>query len=509
MKCYLVLSILTEWHLVSSHYLHLSNHIFIIMQKHRMYYYSLMRLCLYICIATVTSVMSFSCNSDNLYPKESQNDIDSKSIRHEKTLSLTSPDVIELTQFDAIAIAQSFSSLTIDTKSPLSIAIDNVFTIKDNNHNDAIHVVNYSEGCLLVSATKKYYPILAYLPKGHYNINESNPILNLIINDYLDKIAIAKTIESDKTIVDSWKLFEQSPPIIQIATKTDYEYDSMMQYWISLWNQEGVTWHYLNNPPNDMPSDLYDSFCGWAAEYDREDYDYMQYSVITEKTYPVSEIVGPLIQTHWHQKYPFNSELSDTTRPLGCNTIATGQLMKYYEYPSNIPWGSMPNNTSNYHLSNFLKELKESLLVNNQGSTFYYLAYIYLQTHGYSASLDSHSSTSVFSSLTKKQPVFMSGHENSIWDGHSWLCDGYLNNNVYTEYKLYAMAIDGSMNMEQIDNQTIHNQGYVLFHMNWGWKNYTENEGYFLDDIGSSAVLFPNNRHDIIITSPKKYPELW
>lgn len=86
-------------------------------------------------------------------------------------------------------------------------------------------------------------------------------------------------------------------------------------------------------------------------------------------------------------------------------------------------------------------------------------------------------------------------------------CDGYQDINVYTEYKLYAMAIDGSMDMELIDSQTSMDFSYTHFHMNWGWGG--TDDGYYYDNVANNAIPYTSNRKEIIVTSPQKRPDLW
>jgi Na+-translocating ferredoxin:NAD+ oxidoreductase RnfG subunit len=77
-----------------------------------------------------------------------------------------------LTENDAIKVANIFLS-TIPTKSSNNSAIENVYTITDRNGNPLIYAVNFvgNNGFLMVSATKKYYPIIAEIQRGHFDEN--------------------------------------------------------------------------------------------------------------------------------------------------------------------------------------------------------------------------------------------------------------------------------------------------------------------------------------------------
>lgn len=419
-----------------------------------------------------------------------------------------SKETINLSSEDASLVALTFINSKPKTRSNERYHnIRNVVPVNDSDKEVAFYAVNFEDGYVIVSATKHYVPILAFVPCGRFNGISHKTGAEVLFEEYIDCIKESKKHPITDEIKELWSLYEADSYKNYIMTRSNPAYDSMMQYWISLWNQEGSTWHYLNNPPSDMPTDIYEDFCDRAADYDREDYDYMQYSVITKRTYPVIQTVGPLLQTHWDQGDPYNSSTGNPPILLGCVTIATGQLMRYYEYPTSISWNSMPNNTSNDYLADFLYDLKQDLLVNSYGGLDE-VAYFYLLLKGYSGSLISHSLSSVYSSLFKWQPVYMSGHVGNLFSsGHAWVCDGYQNYNVYTEYKLYAMAIDGSMDMELIDTQTSMDFTYTHFHMNWGWGG--TDDGYYYDNVANNAIPYTSNRKEIIITNPKKRPDLW
>ena len=194
---------------------------------------------------------------------------------------------------------------------------------------------------------------------------------------------------------------------------------------------------------------------------------------------------------------------------LGCVTVAVGQIMRFFEYPTSIfNWAVMPNNTSNTELSSFLATLRSDLHVNNSGGTYDTDARRTFRHYGYTASLENHSATNVCTSLRLNRPVYMGGDDNTHDTGHAWVCDGYYSSLGYYEYKLYIpRVINGSLyDFIEWDSERVYDYfGPSLLHMNWGWGG--DHDGYYLDN--SIQINSPNfsrnynkNRKDLFVVVP-------
>jgi len=86
---------------------------------------------------------------------------------------------------------------------------------------------------------------------------------------------------------------------------------------------------------------LWDAAKNSVAPIDPEDPEDPNYP------YPVTTIVGPLLNTEWHQGCGFNDFCPELTNGAcdhaytGCGTTAVGQVMAYWQYPSSYSWIAM------------------------------------------------------------------------------------------------------------------------------------------------------------------------
>ncbi|MDE5955764.1 MAG: hypothetical protein K2G80_04640, partial [Bacteroidales bacterium] len=97
-----------------------------------------------------------SCQRDTL-PSENLNG-DFECVMTEKyVIPKISADIVDLTENDAVVVANLFSKSMAETKSfGDTLPVKDVVTIKGNDGEPVIYAVNYLDGYILVSATKKY-----------------------------------------------------------------------------------------------------------------------------------------------------------------------------------------------------------------------------------------------------------------------------------------------------------------------------------------------------------------
>ena len=74
--------------------------------------------------------------------------------------------------------------------------IKEIIPIKDSNGKILMYAVNYDDGYIIVSATKKYYPILADVERGTFSIEDMADEPKFLIEELLGKINIAETSEN-------------------------------------------------------------------------------------------------------------------------------------------------------------------------------------------------------------------------------------------------------------------------------------------------------------------------
>ena len=305
-----------------------------------------------------------------------------------------------------------------------------------------------------------------------------------------------------------WLPYEQNRSLLKTKANDDF-YDFLEENYLDDWYADGRNVYYLYDKPENMPDDLYQYFCQRAMEdmAEVDGYPYMQCAIITEKLAGTYSKVGPLIQTHWGQEYPYNSE-DPYERPLGCLTIAIAQIMGYHRYPS-YSWSEMPIDTSNVVLSRFLYNLRGHLQIKNDGGGVLSRGLEYLTINGYNCRIINHDLSQVISSVLRYDPVIMRGKDPVRKIGHIWICDGYLKVYPKTEYRLYLLTFsNGELDtMEDFLDHVTYYPEYDKYyvHMNWGWYGYYN--GYYLeDDIltqrTDTVVNYISGREDAFVSIP-------
>ncbi len=211
--------------------------------------------------------------------------------------------------------------------------------------------------------------------------------------------------------------------------------------------------------------------------------------------YPASEkteVIEPLIQTKWDQKYPYNMFCPETAYGLrcvtGCVATATAQVMRYYSYPTQatgkvvyadknqeiertldfstldpFDWDNMTleyNEYSNAAQCNAVANLMKAVGygVKMQYSPETSMAYhrssgeALINYFGYDKNLHLYERALmsskewediILSELSAGRPIIYDGRNPDM--GHTFICDGY--------------------------------DGNGLYHFNWGWSGLSD--GYF------------------------------
>lgn len=234
--------------------------------------------------------------------------------------------------------------------------------------------------------------------------------------------------------------------------------------------------------------------------------------------------VAPLIATRWGQSpyynalCPFDNSAQERTL-TGCVATSMAQVMKYWSYPEhgsgthsytpythpeygslyvdfssiNYQWSAMPNqvNSSNTAVATLMYHCGVSVDMDygisgkpDYGSAAYTTsngnrpcAELALQTYfDYKSSLhgayksnytDSQWTNLLKNELDNSRPMMYGGYGNS--GGHSFICDGYDNNNY--------------------------------FHFNWGWEGYCD--GYFyINNLNPSSSNFSTNQQALVGIEP-------
>ena len=419
-----------------------------------------------------------------------------------------SKDVDFLSADDAVKVANLFNHGTVLTKSETLKEIKDVVPIKDDSGCTLIYAVNYTDGYDLISATKKYYPVLAMVEHGTYTGEQTNTGYDVIMNEYVEatQAAIDGKITIDR---NQWAVYEEVPYNAPVQTKVSDAYTEVLDRYMEDWYMAGYNFYRLNMKPENMPDEMYETFCDYARDYDRPDHDYMYCSFIVENNHDFRIEEGPFCQTIWGQNLGYNDDVPGCL-DLGCSTVAIGQIMKCLDHPDSINWNGITNMLpvgGNNTLTNFLAGLRKNIGVSNNGNASISQvknalesSYGYVPNQGFRISIINHNSAQVEQSLIRKVPVYMRGTNPSTTIGHAWVCDGYYTTHAQTEFYLYVIPF-GAGEITELTNictDRVYPENFVIhnyYHMNWG--HFGNNNGYFYKE--ALWGNFSTDRKDLII----------
>jgi hypothetical protein len=215
----------------------------------------------------------------------------------------------------------------------------------------------------------------------------------------------------------------------------------------------------------------------------------------------LSVTVGPYLTTTWGQGQPYNllcpaGSYDGSHSPTGCVATAMAQVMYYWKAPAYYNWNSMPTSNNyngisypgNTDVAQLMLTVGQSVNMDYQGTVSSTdgskCVGAFKNTFGYqSAANGDYNYQTVRNNLDAREPVLLSGstdHHSFLWfnlgfsDGHEWVCDGY--NEITTRscptYNPYTGDIATPAT----------GATYAYLHMNWGWDNQNNCNGWFAFD---------------------------
>lgn len=360
----------------------------------------------------------------------------------------------------AETVALTFFSRTYNVNIA-NLSIKSEKDIEDYDKNKAIYAFDiHPSGFVLVSSNSWNVPIVAHSKNGTFDFDENSSdglkswlAENILFNDLLEKQS--KSVE-----------------------ELDFQ------------------WYYLSQGRMPYPGD---------ENGDGESPDHtVRYS------HTVSEQFGPLLQTTWGQNAPYNN-FTPNNWPTGCVAVATAQIMRYHEWPSNtFNWSIMPNqafwnSAGALEIASLMSDIGANVNMNysasGSGADSQDARNALVNNYGYS-------STTTYSNYdlntvkqeikTYNRPVYLDGYHSYdthgwwFWeyttfrDGHAWVCDGYKQ-----QYDVYIHNEGTQYEYTQQENR------YEFLNMNWGWNNQG-NGWFFRNNIYVGGVLISvdgNNVH--------------
>ncbi|MBQ3743044.1 MAG: C10 family peptidase [Bacteroidales bacterium] len=383
-----------------------------------------------------------------------------------------------LSQEDAILVARRFVAMNENqTKSSYTKTPESVYSIEGSSDNPAVFAINYgdNDGFVIVNASKKYFPILAYSETGHFSENRNPSGLDVWLEEQRSLIETAENlpIDSLKEITKAWRDYEINTTS-RIPTKAEDDTLTFRDEAIAEWEANGFECMDLATSSLYLNPTVYSLWCSLAQQQSNPNYNYMQSAVVLYYGTTSTPQVGPLLSTTWGQWEPYNDRIpmiNNERPPAGCSIAAMAQIMRYHQWPTLYPWSTMSNSTATYYTKVLYYNLGRdaqtsyslsgsSTNINNlknaiTGSSYHY---------HYNASVANHSYATTKSNINNYKPVFMQGYDSSSGEAHAWVCDGvktyttaiYLALMVYTVDDKYMQAENSSWYSDSNSYEYLH-----------------------------------------------------
>lgn len=394
-------------------------------------------------------------------------------------------------------------------ETPVSRAMTDcrVDVVKDSQGSPAIYVVNMDGGgYILISATKKYNPILAYNPTGTFDVEGKLPPM---VRQWLAGTAdyaggnvelSADTLEMYRQM---WRSYETGGAVTSLltggtASRSTGELSSeelvrlrekIAEYEMD-WSSKGYEYRRVSSFPDWDGSDDQNKYklLVEGQIYPRYIYNYAEltYNVKRTETRHVSDPV--VIEATWNQGYPYNQSFptlpSGKRAYTGCTTVAAAQIMYHYKYPDTFNWDAMPKNSGNKAVSDLMYALASGADAEyKEDGTGIYLVNMYecMKRLGYHAKCTSYNENKIKSELEVGKPVIISCEYirtgSSSKTHHTFVMSGgtlTFITNAYDEWWTFLTA----SNFAAFDRKYLPGGvTYSMYHINWGWGGY--GDGYY------------------------------
>lgn len=374
-------------------------------------------------------------------------------------------------------------------------------TISDEAQKPLIYVINYKNngGFVLISATKNFYPILAYNTTGNFNPYGIMPEGLLQWREQSkDLITLSDEFSAEEKhkFRNIWKQYENRDH------KTPASYNSRSSEEYPEWYADAQT--IVMNKRLELQAKGYEVY-DFNAEFTSDKafneevrefirgYIYPVYddycedlSIIAYNPNDYTETKVPnFVLSTWTQDSLYNScypLLSNGKHAyVGCGPLAVGQIMRHYQYPATYNWNDMPLTSASTTTSSFLLEVTQKC----KGEYSIKGTSVYLSdckdaliSYGYSANTGEHDQGRVINNMKSLKPVIMAGNRTDTNVGHMWIASGLHSLQYDESYEVWTF--NTRTDFRCATNYLKETHFNYLFYMNWGWNgNYN---GFFNDN---------------------------
>ena len=378
-------------------------------------------------------------------------------------------------------------------------------TVSDSIGKPLYHVVNVGDrqGFIIISATKNFFPVLAYSYRGNFKIGDSMPngILKWkrLTTRMLEESPDFSYEEKNKFRY-FWKRYE-----LKEKEKTEQdirgalEYQEMKEIMKTQRQKLEAKGYEIYSADSDVFSG-YKQLDEEISQYVRECIhpEYQEYwnilTFVARPTRPEIIEVPNFIETEWAQMPGYNISfpyVNLSPAYVGCGPLAVGQAMRYYEYPKSFNWQDMPLKAPTRTTSDFLYEVAKKCRAKfgeHGTETEQIDCASALRSYGYQVSYGVHVGAHAWNDILNKKPVLMRAKPESIDDyNHAWIASGGRKEEFDDSFEVWTF-------MNRTEFKKVYSFPYgdmytnYYFYMNWGWNG--QYNGFY-------------NDYDIVVKKPE------
>ena len=325
----------------------------------------------------IASISFFSCSQERLTDVADDTlSVDGVSATTQSLL--IDKDAVSLTSQDAKNVASLFRSknggASSRSASDLASESTSVETIIDSTTSEPLlYIVNWANdgGFVVVSATKKCFPVACYSETGNFSL-DADPASKSYLEGYKSLIRDALNDTSDSLRARyalEWSVFEQSGSasagVSSRATSSDIQ--DMIEDEIAAKTALGYTYiGKITAAADYLTATDYAALIEDISTHTDSDYDYEEVSLFFIKTY-TSTSVGPLMGTEWCQ----NDELDTIGHAWVCEGYEKIAYKGVISMIPDVKYSMVSTNSSLYQEYTF--SITKTTLINTDdyGDFFY------------------------------------------------------------------------------------------------------------------------------------------
>lgn len=436
-----------------------------------------------------------------------------------QTISTTIPDTsVVVSETKAIQIA--LKQLSTHSSRAADREIKSVETLIDSLGIAQMYVVNFtdSQGFVIISATKDYLPIIAESDHGNFdlsNISSDHPV-NIWLKEQKFKINHTDLFDPEvkASIASLWTALDMDRKEIisdsrsGVPGKPQVYYDSLAR-----WSTDPNLTVYLyedymrTTEYTQLPETTKGAIQAGLIQWGNSNYGSIESSTIVLRRNVNDYVNKQLIHTKWGPEAPFNT-YHPNKYPLGCSTIAAGQIINYHKHPASIDWNSIENTGYSTGTQKFLYQLAVNIGVkfgtDQSSASISSIKNCLSNYYNYKVTKQAYNGSKVRSEVLQGFPVLMSGYDTSylgiyLTDGHAWVCDGVKYGNYGFEIRVLTIdyrpdaSIVPNLMVEAYKQYVQTSYSPLRFHYNWGW--YGDCDGFF-DDSDITVITSSGNKYD-------------